>query len=145
MGNIPRVTHGWVPEDFLSQIENALLRGAHIKNSYRLFQNKHDEIFGTLPNQFGNQDLGAIIKSLQRNIMARRIIPNHVQYVYALKFSSDVKFAESTIQPMVNRIGFQATSRKTTNWSLAKVEQLLVRASRLRIKRLMSLNEVLRT
>ena len=39
----------------------------------------------------------------QRNIMARRIIPNHVQYVYALKFSSDVKFAESIIQPTSRR------------------------------------------
>ena len=47
-----------------------------------------------------------------------------------VKFSSAVKFVERIIQPMVNRIGFQATSRQTTNWSLAKVEQLLVRASR---------------
>lgn len=49
----------------LSQIENPLLRGAHIKNSYRLFPKTHDEIFGALPKQFGNQDLGAIIQFLQ--------------------------------------------------------------------------------
>ena len=28
----------------------------------------------------------------QRNVMARRIIPNRAQYACALKFSSDVKF-----------------------------------------------------